>query len=186
MSLMVLPDECEDIVGRSSSGEREEFGADVGAYDDDEYDGNADVDDDDAAAAVAAAAPAGAFDDDNDEDDDDIAGLSWMGGGGLSVEDGGASSSLSGLAIRKPPNVCDRLRSPFIAWGMVQEATTTGKKKEGSISKRVAGPRRQAYTRDGTLGPLRVERASKRERERSSLSLLPSPIDGGQRAADSG
>lgn len=33
---------------------------------------------------------------------------------------GVSSSSLSGLAIRKPPSDCDRLRSPFMALGKIQ------------------------------------------------------------------
>jgi hypothetical protein len=91
---MVLPDDCDEMVGRSSGVEWLECDCRLGL----------------AAALV----------------------VEWtdeaVGGGVCCCECGGkacegwvvgvswSSSSLSGLAMRRPPSEPDRLRSPFIVW----------------------------------------------------------------------
>jgi hypothetical protein len=51
------------------------------------------------------------FDDEAREGDGGDVAISWA---WLDCCEGGGESSSSGFAMRSPPSVCDRLRSPFI------------------------------------------------------------------------
>jgi hypothetical protein len=91
---MVLPDDCDEMVGRSSGVEWLECDCRLGL----------------AAALVVELA------------EEAVGGgvCSWGCGGsvweGWVVRVSWSSSSLSGLAMRRPPSEPDRLRSPFMVW----------------------------------------------------------------------